>query len=439
MSSVPSRLQSWRTRTFEALSVPTFRRFWASQIISLVGSWMQSTAQAYLVLELTNNDSRALGLVNVAQFTPTLVLSLFAGALIDRLPKQRVLQATQIILMLSALVLGILIQTQHVTMTLLLVMAVIAGTANAFNMPTRQSMVADFVPRNLLANAVALNSLSFNVSRTVGQALFGIVIPIGVYLLAQGNDESTARLAFPFYLNAAAFVAAIIIQATLPVIRHDTDRRHNLLLDTVEGLRYVRSTKSVLSVMLYVGLLSVTIINFNVIIPYYARAVLDLRDAAFGLLNATFGAGAMAGALWQASKPNPVRNLRLGAVLLLAFSTLLAVTSNAVLAGIMLAGCGFAMLSLLISANSTVQLSIPDALRGRVMSLYSFVLVGMAPPGAVITGALISNDGPLGPRLGLLVLTGLGGIVVASLWKHLPRHLPTQHPNKASKARDAAD
>lgn len=426
MTAAPSSaFAQWRERTFQALTVPTFRRFWSSQLISLVGSWMQSTAQAYLVLELTNNSSHALGYVNVAQFTPSLVFSLFAGALIDRLPKGRVLQVTQVVLLLCALVLGVLIQTGAVTLTLIMVIAAVAGTANAFNMPTRQSMVADFVPRKLLANAVALNSLSFNVSRTIGQALFGFVVPLGIYLLAGGNAGSTARLAFPFYLNALAFVVVILIQATLPAVRQPADGgRHTLLHDTAQGLRYVRETRSVLNVMLYVGGLSITIINFNVIIPYFARVVYSVGDTGFGLMNAAFGAGAMLGALWQASKPNPVRNLRLGALLLLGFSALLAVLQSPLLAALALAGCGFAMLSLLISANSTVQLSIPDALRGRIMSLYSFVLVGMAPPGALIAGGLIDAAGPFGPRVGLLVLAGLGGVIVLALWKRLPRELP---------------
>ncbi|WP_027481726.1 MFS transporter, partial [Deinococcus pimensis] len=417
MAAAPtSRFAAWRARTFRALEVRTFRLFWSSQMLNLVGTWMQATAQSYLVLELTGNSSRALGLVNVAQFAPSLLLSLFAGALIDVLPKQRVLQATQLVMMLCALTLGVLVHTGHVTLPLILTVAFVAGTANAFNMPTRQSMVADFVPRDRLANAVALNSLSFNVSRTLGQALFGVVIPLGVWLLAKGDPQATSRLAVPFYLNAAAYVVAIAIQATLPY-RHKPDgRRHNLLADTLEGLRYVRNAPGVLSVMLYVGGLSVTIINFNVIIPYFARAVFDVRDAGFGLLNAAFGAGAMIGALWQASKPNPVRNLRLGAVLLLGSSLLLAVTPNAAVGALVLAACGFSMLSLLISANSTVQLSINDALRGRVMSLYSFVLVGMAPPGALISGALISQDGPLGPRWGLAALAALGAVVVALLW-----------------------
>ncbi len=426
-ASLLSGFTAWRTHTFQALAVPTFRRYWLSQLISLVGTWMQATARSYLVLELTNNSSHALGWINVAQFTPSLLLSLFAGTLIDRLPKLRVLQVTQIVLLLCSATLGVLVQTGTVTLWTLLTLAAVAGSANAFNMPTRQAMVADFVPRTLLANAVALNSLSFNVSRTVGQALFGFVVPLGAWLLVGGNGASIGRLALPFYLDALAFLVVIFIQATLPAInRAEPDgRRHSLLLDAAEGLRYVRVTPGVLAVMLYVGGLSLTIVNFNVIIPYFARAVYGVGDAGYGLLNAAFGAGAMVGALWQASKPNPLRNLRLGAVLLLAASAVLALLSSPWLVGLALAACGFAMLSLLISANSAVQLSISDQMRGRVMSLYSFVLVGMAPPGALLSGALIAKEGWLGPRAGLLALVVLGALVTALAWTRLPRTLPT--------------
>ena len=420
-----SALAAWRGRTFQALAVPTFRRYWLSQLISLVGTWMQATARSYLVLELTGNSSHALGWINVAQFTPSLVFSLFAGAVIDRLPKLRVLQVTQVILLLCSATLGVLVNTGAVTVWMVMTIAVIAGSANAFNMPTRQAMVADFVPRNLLANAVALNSLSFNVSRTIGQALFGVVVPLGVWLLAGGNGTSVSRLALPFYLDALAFLIVIVMQMGLPAInRGDDGRHHNVLHDAVEGLRYVWRTPGVLSVMLFVGGLSLTVVNFNIIIPYFARAVYGVGDTGFGLLNATFGVGAMAGALWQASRPNPLRNLRLGAVLLLASSAVLALIASPWLAAAAFAACGFAMLSLLVSANSTVQLSISDTLRGRVMSLYSFVLVGMGPPGALLSSALIAKDGPFGPRTGLLLLVGLGALVTAFAWTRLPKRLP---------------
>lgn len=387
---------------------------------------MQTTAQQYLVLELSGNSSAALAQVTVAQFLPSLLLSLFAGAVVDRVPRRRVLLTTQITLMLTAAVLAVTTHQGSVTVPLVMVLAFVAGTANAFDMPARQTMVVDFVPREQVSNAVALNSLSFNVSRTIGQAVFGVVAALGVSVLAHGQADSISRLALPFYLNVASFVVVLFVIATLPFPPVQPHGKSSMVEDVREGLRYVRTHPGVRNVMLLVGALSLSVINFNVIIPYYARVVFGAKEAAFGLLSAAFGVGAMAGALWQASKPNPLRNLRLGAGILLVGAVLLSLTPQVVLAAPVLALCGFGMLSLLISANSTVQLSIPDSLRGRVMSLYSFVLVGMGPPGAALSSALISREGPLGPRLGLVALAVLGALALGLLWTRLPRELPTQ-------------
>lgn len=429
---VQASFQSWRSRTFSALRHPDYRRYWYSQLLSLIGSWMQTTAQQYLVLELSNQSSAALGWVTVAQFTPSLLLSLFAGAVIDRVPRRRVLLATQLTLMGTAIALAVTTHLGVVTVPLVLVLAFISGVAQAFDMPARQSMVVDFVPRSDVPNAVALNSLSFNVSRTLGQAMFGVVAAVGVSLLSRGNAEHISRLALPFYLNVASFIIVIYVIATLPFPARDTGGSKGMLRDVTDGLRYVRATPAVRNVMLLVGALSLTVINFNVIIPYYARVVFGAREAAFGLLSSAFGVGAMAGALWQASKPNPLRNLRYGGVILTSAAAVLAFTPNPMLAAPVLAVCGFGMLSLLVSANSTVQLSIPDALRGRVMSLYSFVLAGMGPPGALIASALIGREGPLGPRWGLVALAALGALALAVLWARLPRQLVKPTPTPAA-------
>ncbi|MEF2278857.1 MFS transporter [Deinococcus sp. YIM 134068] len=418
-----ARASAWRSRTFSALRHPHYRRYWFSQLLSLVGSWMQATAQQYLVLELSGGSSAALGYVTVAQFLPSLLLSLFAGAVIDRVPRRRVLLTTQITLLATAAALAVATHLGVVSLGLVMVLAFVSGTATAFDMPARQSMVVDFVPREDVPNAVALNSLSFNVSRTVGQALFGVIAALGVSLLAAGNPEAISRLALPFYLNVVSFFVVLFVLATLPFPPRETGEHGSVAEDVREGLRYVRATPSVRNVMLLVGLLSLTVINFNVIIPYYARVVFGAREAAFGTLSAAFGVGAMAGALWQASKPNPTRNLRVGALLLLVSTAGLAFTPGPMLATPVLAACGFGMLTLLVSANSTVQLTIPDHLRGRVMSLYSFVLVGMGPPGALIASTLIGREGPLGPRVGLLALTGLGAAALLVLWARLPRRV----------------
>jgi Arabinose efflux permease len=423
---VLNSFNAWRSRTFGALRFPEYRRYWFSQLLSLIGSWMQSTAQQYLVLELSGNSSAALAQVTIAQFLPSLLLSLFAGAVVDRVPRRRVLLTTQITLMTTAIALAVTTHQGSVSVPLVMVFAFISGIANAFDMPARQTMVVDFVPREQVSNAVALNSLSFNVSRTIGQALFGVVAALGVSLLAGGNPDSVARLALPFYLNVVSFLVVLFVIATLPFPPVQERGNHSMVDDVREGLRYVKTHPGVRNVMLLVGALSLTVINFNVIIPYYARVVYGAREATFGLLSAGFGIGAMAGALWQASKPNPVRNLRLGATLVMLSSLALSAVPSAALALPVLAACGFGMLTFLISANSTVQLSIPDALRGRVMSLYSFVLVGMGPAGAALASTLISREGPLGPRWGLVTLVVLGAIALALLWTRLPRELPSQ-------------
>ncbi|UQN06220.1 MFS transporter [Deinococcus sp. QL22] len=434
-----ARATAWRSRTFSALRHPNYRRYWFSQLLSLVGSWMQATAQQYLVLELSGGSSAALGWVTVAQFTPSLLLSLFAGAVIDRVPRRRVLLATQITLLITATALAVTTHLGVVSLPLVMILAFISGMANAFDMPARQSMVVDFVPRSDVPNAVALNSLSFNVSRTIGQALFGVVAALGVTLLAGGNSDNLSRLALPFYLNVASFFVVLFVIATLPFPARDGGQHGSMAEDVREGLRYVRGTPAVRNVMLLVGALSLTVINFNVIIPYYARVVFDAREAAFGVLSAAFGVGAMAGALWQASKPNPLKNLRVGSIILIVSTVALAFAPGPVIATPILAVCGFGMLTLLVSANSTVQLTLPDHLRGRVMSLYSFVLVGMGPPGALIASSLISTTGLLGSRWGLVTLAALGALAVAALWHRLPRQLDQPKAQADAAALSSAD
>lgn len=421
--SMLAAVQAWRVSTFRSLRHAPYRRYWFSQLLSLVGSWMQSTAQSYLVLELTNNNSAALGWVTAAQFTPSLLLSLFAGAIVDRVPRRRVLLATQLTLLTTALALAVTTHLGLVTLPLVLLLAAVSGTANAFDMPARQSMVVDFVPREDVPNAVALNSLSFNVSRTLGQAVFGGVAALGAVLFAGRGTASSAveGLAFPFYLNVVSFGLVIYVLATLPFPEREVGGRRAVIDDIKEGLRYVRATPDIAVTMLLVAFLSLTAINFNVIIPYFARAVYNLKEGGFGAMNAAFGAGAMVGALWQASQRDPARNLRPGAAILIVSLAAFAFTPSALLGSLVLAVCGFGMLTFLISANSTVQLTVPNALRGRVMSLYSLVLAGMGPPGALLVSYLIGTSGPLGPHVGLGVVAVLSAISVAVLWRRLPR------------------
>ncbi|WP_261664361.1 MFS transporter [Deinococcus sp. Marseille-Q6407] len=413
----------WLRRTFSALAHPLFRRYWLSQLLSLIGTWMQTTAQQYLVLELTGGSSAALGWVTAVQFAPSLLFSLFAGAIVDRMPRRTVLLLTQTGFLFTAATLAVTTHLQVVTLPLVLALAFVHGIAQAFDMPARQSTVVDLVPRSSVANAIALNSFSFNVSRTTGQALFGIVVAAGVALLAGGNPNALSRLALPYYLNVASFFLVMYVIATMPFPPRETAPRGSMLEQIGDGLRYVRGNRDVSSVMWLVGLLSLTVINFNIMIPYFTREVFGAREAAFGLMSAVFGLGAVGGALYQASKPNPVRFLRLGAVIVVAATAAFAWVPGPQLGLPVLVLAGFGMLSFLVSANSTVQLIIPDQLRGRVMSLYSFVLTGMGPISALFVSYMIGKSGPLGPHWGLSVVAALGGLSLIALWGRLPRSL----------------
>lgn len=416
----------WLRRTFSALGHDLFRRYWVSQLLSLIGTWMQTTAQQYLVLELTGGSSAALGWVTAAQFTPSLLLSLFAGAIVDRVPRRTVLLLTQTGFLLTAAALAVSTHLELVTLPLVLGLAFVHGVAQAFDMPARQSIVVDLVPRSSVANAIALNSFSFNVSRTTGQALFGLVVAGGVALLAGGDQNALSRLAFPFYLNVASFFLVMHVIAVTPFPPRGAAPRGSMLDQIGDGLRYVRGNQDVSSVMWLVGLLSLTVINFNIVIPYFAREVFGAREAAFGLMSAVFGAGAVAGALYQASKPNPVRFLRLGALILVGATAAFAWVPGPALGLPLLTLAGFGMLSFLVSANSTVQLIIPDELRGRVMSLYSFVLAGMGPPSAIFVSFMIGKEGVLGPHWGLSVVAALGALSLLALWRRLPRAVAGQ-------------
>ncbi|GEM45164.1 MFS transporter [Deinococcus cellulosilyticus] len=407
-------LHQWRQRTFQALIHTDFRVYWYSQILSLLASWIQTTALSYLVLELTPS-SQVLGWVNVVQFTPTLLFSLFAGALLDRISKKAVLQGTQVAFMLIAIASGVLIHTGLITLPLIFVMSALTGFANAFNMPARQSLLAEFVPRESLPNAVALNSLAFNTSRTIGQALFGLVVPLGVFMLAGGDEHAISRLAFPFYLNALTFLGVMFIQAQLHWKDPEPQIQQGMLGRIAEGLRYVKSSPKVKFIMLLIGVVSITVINFNILIPYFAKQVFHLKEAAFGGLSAAFGAGCMIGALWQASKPKPERNLRYAALALPVTNILFALSPNLMLGTVALVLCGFSMMSCLVSANSLIQLTIPHELRGRVMSLYTTVLVGSAPIGAALEGYAIAEDGLFGPHLGVVVLSAIGMLFIGWL------------------------
>ncbi len=389
-------------RTFIALRHRNYRLFWFGQLISLIGTWMQSIGQAWLVLELTHS-AWLLGIVGALQFLPVMLLSLFGGVLADRFPKRRVLLFTQSSAMLQASILWILVASGQVQIWQVLVLASLLGLTNSFDMPTRQAFVAEMVGREDLPNAIALNSSLFNMARIVGPGLGGLIIAwLGVAPL--------------FLLNAVSFIAVIIGLAMIKMddlyahskrsVPGDVTRKISTLQSLREGLSYVAHTPSVLLIITVVGVISLFGINFNVVLPLFATDVLHAGPKGFGFISAAFGLGSLFSALWLAwgnNRPS-IHQLLAGAFAFCILEILFAISHLYLLSLVLIAGVGFAQIAFSATSNTTLQTVSPDHLRGRVMSVYMLVFAGSVPLGNLFTGGLAHLAGaPIALLIGAII------------------------------------
>jgi MFS family permease len=394
---------------FAAFQVVAYRRFWFAQVFSLIGSWLQASAISWLVVTVLYPNQSALatsqlGVLTAIQWSPSLLFSLFAGAVLDRVSRRKAMLVSQLTLMGVAFGFTIVLALKLESFTVVAILAFTAGLANVVDMVARQSLVPSLVPRELMANAIALNTLAFNTTRVLGGALFGLVAPLGLTSI--------------FLFNALSFLGVLYaiwrIQIPQPV-----PKKTNLLEDIRVGLVYVRHEKSVGVPILMLMLLSLTVINFQVIVPTFARFALHLEEAGFGLLSAAFGAGAVSGAILQAARGVNKQGFMIWGALQLTLSMVfLGFAPNAWWAGLSLFLAGSGMNFFTVSANSMVQLKTPDELRARVMSVYSLVFAGMSPPGSLLAGWLMAT---LGSRGGVMVLGGLGLLAVLGLLPALRR------------------
>lgn len=377
-SPIPAGLRAFRHRNY--------RLFYAGQAVSLVGTWMQAVAQAWLVLTLTN-DPFWLGVVGAVQFSPVVAFGLVGGLVADALPKRRALLGVQLAMMILALVLWLLTATGAVTVGAVLVLAFLLGVANAVDMPVRQSFVVEMVGREDVANAVALNSAMFNGARVVGPAVAGLVIGV-------------AGIAPAFLVNGLSFLAVI---AGLLLMRDDellavrlAERPRTLAEVRAalgEGLRYVGRTPPVLLATVVVGLVATVAMNFQVVVPAFARDALGVGADGFGFLMAASGLGSVIAALGLAvGRPRPSVLLG-GALVLGAAQVALAVTTSYPVAAFLLFLAGAGGIAMAATANTTIQLAVPDGLRGRVMSVYTTVFAGSTPLGGLFVGSLASAAG----------------------------------------------
>ena len=379
-----------------------YRLFFFGQLISLIGTWMQQVAQAWLVLQLTG-DPFLLGLVAAMQFLPVMVLGLFGGLIADALPKRPTLIATQVVQMVLAFVLFGLTATGAVEVWQILALALLLGITNAVDMPTRQSFVVEMVGREDVANAVGLNSAVFNGARIVGPAIAGLTI--GAF------DISVA-----FLLNGISFIAVIVGYAMMrdeeldsPPVLDRPRTVHAVGRTLAEGIRYVRRTDLVLLATVTVGLVSLFGMNFGVIIPALARDVLHTDATGYGFLMAASGIGSLIAALSIAfsARSTPAMIAR-GALILGVAEIAAAVVQVYPLALLAMAFVGFGAISMAATANTVIQLAVPDELRGRVMSVYTTVFVGSSPIGGLLMGWIAS-------RFGVEVSLAVGGVACALL------------------------
>jgi len=392
-----------------AMRYPAFRWFFFGQLISLLGSWMQTTALQWLAYRLTGSVL-SLGAITFASFLPVLFLSLFMGVLVDRYPRRRLLLLTQSTFMILAAVLAYLTFSGQVTYNLLLLLSLLLGVANAMDMPARQSFFSDLVDREDLLNAIALNSSVFNGTRILGPVLGGIVVATW--------GEATA-----FGLNAVSFLAVLLalLAMRLPPSKAPArDGTSGGRRELREGLSYLRGHRPVLGLVVMIAAFSLIGFPASVLLPALADEVLGLGVQGYGVLMAAMGIGALAAGILLVIRgkaaPSP-RQLLLERLLFAASLIPLAVARTLPLALVALMALGYALIAQLTVTNTLVQLLAPDALRGRLVSAYTWALGGFWPLGALLFGAV-------GQRIGvaqtLLAAGAACGLITVIGWRVFP-------------------
>jgi MFS family permease len=391
---LPVALRAFRYRDF--------RLFWGGQLISLVGTWMQSVGQAWVVLEITGSPFK-LGVITALQFGPMLFLSFLAGALADRVPKRRLLLLTQSALMLQAFALAALDWAGHIQYWHVAVLATVYGIANTLDLPARQSFVVQIVGKNDLINAIALNSAVFNGARVVGPAVAGLLV-------------ARYGVAVAFLLNGLSFLGVI---GALLAIHNEGEPRpragDSLGQEILQGLRYAWETPLIVLILAFMLVTSLFVVNFGVVVPLVAREALHEGAHGFGLLMASLGVGAVigSGALALVGRGRAPVWLLAGAALIDAVGLMaLGFVRHFWVAAVLLGVMGFAMIVFMASSNTTLQVTVPDALRGRLMGLYAFVFVGMNPFGALFIGSVAEK---WGVRVACVVGGAIGAVCLVAL------------------------
>ena len=399
-----SRFGPLMTRQFSSLGVYNYRLYFFGQTISQVGTWMQTTAQAWLVLQISGSAT-ALGVVTALQFLPVTLLTLFGGVIADRLPKREILILTQTLALVQAAILGVLVATGTVQLWHIYALALWLGTVNALDGPVRQAFVVELVGREQLVNAVALNSSTFNAARIVGPAVAGVTIAI--------VGMSTA-----FFLNAGSYVAVIAAYFMMQTQDFQAQNRKkangNVLHQLGEGISYSWRTPAVLFFFILLFFIGTFGYNFSVVIPLVAEFVLHVGSAKFGLLTSCMGAGSLVAALALAAKGETTpRFLLVSTAIFVAVFAGVAASHSFLLTALLLIALGAAGVAFSTTINTSLQIIVPDELRGRVMSIFFLLFAGSTPIGGYITGKLGSVIGVPETLAIEAVICGVGLAVAA--------------------------
>ncbi len=426
------------TRGFSAFRHPNYRLYFGGQSLSLVGTWIQTVAQAWLVLKLTNS-AVDLGIVTALQSMPMLFIGWYGGAFADRLPKQRLLIMTQTAQMLLAFALGVLVSTGTVQIWHVYVLAASLGVANAFDAPTRQSFVIEMVGRDDLMNAVALNSMTFNLARIIGPAIAGILIGL------VGVTSS-------FYINGLSFlfvIGGLLLMRPSQFFALEATPRASLRRSLAEGFAYMRHTPTALTITGLIGVMGMFAFTSNVLVPLFAQDVLHVGATGLGVLFSAMGVGSLiAGLIAAFAQEARWSRMLLGAVGMALAELGFALSRNYALSIVLVGLVGLFMFTFITSANTGIQQRVPDRLRGRVMGIYMAVNMGSTPFGNLAAGGIAGAFGaPMAMLVGAVgALAGLSG-VGAWMFRHRatadlrlsveePRAAPERVPRLAPEDRE---
>jgi MFS family permease len=385
--------------TFAALAVPNYRRYISGQAISLIGTWMQMTAQSWLVLTLTHS-STDLGIIVALQTLPVLLLTPYGGVIADRVNKRKLMIVLQAAMGVQALILGLLTVAGHVKIWEIGALALLLGLNNAFENPSRQSFMLEMVGREHLRNAVSLNSVLVNIARSIGPAIAGILI-------------ATVGTGVCFLVNAGSFVAVIVSLTMLDTAKlNPTPPQARAKGQLREGFRYIRSKRELLIPLMMMGAVGCLTYEFQVSLPVFASRGLHSGSTGFGFLTAAMGVGAVFGGLLVAARGRTgLKPLVLYATAFGVTMGLAAVSPGLAIALVAMALVGACSVAFMSTGNSTLQLNSEPTMRGRVMALWFVAFQGSTPIGGPIVGAVMAVAGA---RAGL-ALGAITCLVVAAL------------------------